>query len=399
MIELRPEQQEQRDIAAHIAQEVLAANAEAIDREGRFPRENIDALGRAGLLGLAIDESHGGPGCDIVTTTMVSAELARGCPSTALCYHMHIAASLLISEVAEGDQIARWVEPILRGEHLCTYAISEPGSGSRWWHMDSIATATKDGYVIDAFKSFATSAGQADSYVVPVRKDAQSDPDDLSLFIIERDDPNVETVGCWDSMGMRGNSSLPVKFDGCVIPEVNRLGEPGLGFPLLMGYGLPVFQIGLAGVYTGLAQSALDHAISHVSKRVHADTGESLAKVESIQRHIAEIRLATDQAWVFVWHAASHFEALRKNADDLLDEIAKDEFLVLIGEVKLVACRAARKACDLAVQVCGGMGYKRGMPVERLYRDARAGSIMGPNDDSILVMMGQRTLGLDLPWE
>jgi alkylation response protein AidB-like acyl-CoA dehydrogenase len=395
-IRLSPFQEEWRAIAQELAETVLAPNASEIDRESRFPKENLRALGRAGLLGLSVPEELGGPGADVVTTTAVTEALALGCSSTAMCYHMHNTAAWLISSLAEGDQVDRYVVPILGGEYLSTYALSEPTSGSRWWHMEGFATRSGDEYVLDAYKSFATSAGHVDSYVVPIRASPESAPNELSLFVVDAATENVKPIGVWNGMGMRGNSSVPVHFDKCRVPSHSRIGEPGLGFPLLLAYGLPIFQVGLAAVYVGIAEAALLFAISYATKRVHADTGKPLAQVETIQHYVAEMKLRIDQARLFTIEFARRIDAAR---GDMLEAVNNKEFLLSLAEVKLTACRMAIDVSNIALQVCGGTGYSRNHPVERYYRDARAGSIMGPNDDALSLLMGQRVLGLPFPWE
>mgnify|MGYP001564270593 FL=1 len=397
---LTRDQEHWQGIARRLASDVLAPRAAAIDREGTFPRQNFAAFAQAGLLGLPVGEELGGPGADVLTTTIVTEALAQGCASSALCYHMHIAATTFIVAAAEGDQIDRFVLPILRGEHISTYAISEPGSGSRWWHMESFVEPDgAGGYVYDGYKSFATSAGHCDSYVVPTRASPTSPHNEFTILLIDRTIEGVEPVGVWDAMGMRGNSSTPVRFNRCRVPATHRLGEAAFGFPLLMAHGLPVFQIGLAAVYLGLAQSALDFAIAHVTKRVHADTGLPLAKVETVQRYVAEMAIRIDRTRSFVYRVARYVQEMIDEHEDLVEFVEDEGFLQSIAQVKVSACEAAQEVTHMAVQVCGGQGYGRGYPMERYYRDARAGSIMGPNDDMLKNLIGQRALGLPYPWE
>jgi alkylation response protein AidB-like acyl-CoA dehydrogenase len=242
-----------------------------------------------------------------------------------------------------------------------------------------------------------TSAGEADYYVVPLRATPYSHPNELSIFVVEGSDANIAVVGRWDGMGLRGNSSTPVHFNGRRAPASHRLGASGYGFPMLMAYALPIFQVGLAAVYLGIAQAAFEAALLHAASRVHTDTGEPLAKVETIQRYVAEMKTRIDQTRLVTYRAAQRIDEFR--ATDLLSAIEDDDFLLTMAEAKLAACEAAIAVTNTALQVCGGTGYKRGHPVERCYRDARAGSVMGPNDDALKVLIGQRLLGLPFPWE
>lgn len=350
-------------------------------------------------MALPVREELGGPGADVLTAVLVTEQLAQGCASSAMCYQMHVAAASLITALAEGDQVDRFVIPIMRGDHICTYAISEPESGSRWWHMRSHAEKEDDGYVIDSFKSFATSAGEADTYIVPLRATSASPPHELSIFVVGKEVSNLVAVGEWDAMGMRGNSSTPVHFNKCRIPVSNRLGEAATGLSLLMAYGLPIYQVGLASVYVGLAQAAFDFAVSHVTKRVHADTGLPLARVETVQLYVAAMKIRIDQARLFVMETAKYIDRMADEHKDLVEVIEDDDFVQTIAQVKVVACETADFVTDKAIQICGGTGYTRKHPVERYFRDARAGSIMGPADDILRVLIGQRALGLPYPWE
>ena len=397
--DLNAEQKRWVSRAREISRDVLAPHAAAIDAEGRFPRENLRVLGAAGILGLPVSAELGGPGADLLTMALVTEELGRGCASTAMCCHMHLAAAALIAAVADGDQIDRFVQPILRGDHLSTYAISEAGSGSRWWHMDSFVERRDGGYHLDSFKSFSTSAGEADSYIVPVRASSTSRHHEFTLLLVDREIENVKPVGTWDAMGMRGNQSTAVHFDGCFVPDSHRLGEAAFGFPLLMAHGLPYYQVGLAAVYLGIAGAAFEFATSHVTKRVHADTGLPLSKVETVQLYVADMKIRLEQARTFVYAVARYVDRLVEKYGDLIEVINDTEFLQSVASVKVVACQASAAITDQALQVCGGMGYSRRHPIERYYRDARAGSLMGPADDVLRVLIGQRALGLPYPWE
>ncbi|HKJ67509.1 MAG TPA: acyl-CoA dehydrogenase family protein, partial [bacterium] len=219
--------------AQKLAQEVLAPNAARIDRDGEFPSENIKALGEAGLLGLTIPEELGGPGHSIQTTAYVIEQLAQGCASTAMAYTMHMSAFPLIAALVNEEQTKKFLEPVIRGEHLYSVAMTESGSGNRLWHMDSHAVQDGDEYIIDSFKSFATSCGYSDYFLVPVRANSEVGPDDLSLFIIDANGENVKPIGEWDGMGLRGNSSRPVHFDKCRVPASHRLGDPTCGFSMM----------------------------------------------------------------------------------------------------------------------------------------------------------------------
>lgn len=219
------------------------------------------------------------------------------------------------------------------------------------------------------------------------------------MLLVDRTIDNVKPVGPWDAMGLRGNQSTPVHFDGCFVPDANRLGQSAFGFPLLMAYGLPRNQVGLAAVYLGIARAALDCAISHVTRRVHADTRLPLSKVETVQLYIADMKVRLDQARAFVYGVARSIDWLVDTKGDLLQMVDDTDFLQSVAAVKVVACQASMAIANLTLPVCGGTGFSRKHPVERYFRDARAGALMGPADDILRVLIGQRALGLPYSWE
>jgi len=406
-IALNKDQGKWRRLAAKTAADILAPHAADVDAKGRFPVEGIDAIKKAGLLGIMVPAEMGGPGGDIVTGMLVTEALAKGCASTAMCYAMHQSTIPLLCSLAGPEQRELFIEPILRGQQFGGFAMSEPGSGNRIWHMDSFAVANGGDFIIDAFKSFATSAGYADYYLLPTRANSEVGPTDLSVFYVDGRDPNIEPKGVWDGMGLRGNSSRPVHFHHCRLPQNHRLGEPTAGFSFMMAYALPIYLVGLAACYLGIAQSAFDTAIEHVKKRVHSDTNKSLATVETVQRYVAEMKLRIDQARATVLRVAQMSDNATVLFNEftsagLLDEIIRenpdDPYFVELAEVKPVTCEMAVQVTSMAMQVCGGAGYKRGHPVERAYRDARAGSLMGPSDDTLKVIMGNQLLGTPQPW-
>jgi alkylation response protein AidB-like acyl-CoA dehydrogenase len=406
-IALTKDQGQWRRTAEEVAADVLAKHAADVDRTGEFPHEGITALREAKILGLMVPEEMGGPGGSIVTGMLVTEALAKGCTSTAMCYAMHQSTIPLMSVLADDEQQGLFIDRILEGEWLGAFAMSEPGSGNRIWHMDSYAVEQNGGFMIDSFKSFATSSGYADYYLVPVRANDQVGPTDLSLFVIDGRDEHIEPKGIWDGMGLRGNSSRPVHFNKVEVPAINRLGEPTVGFSYMMAYALPIYLVGLSAVYLGVAQAAMDGAIEHVKKRLHSDTGKTLATVETVQRYVGEMKIRIDQARAAVLRVAQ----MSDNATvlfnefasvDLLDEIIRenpdDPYFVELAGLKVMASEMAVAVAHMAIQVCGGVAYRRGHVTERCYRDARAGSLMAPSDDTLKIVMGNQLLGTPQPW-
>lgn len=389
-----------------LAREKLAPRAAEVDRLGAFPRHGVEAMAEAGLLGLSLGEDVGGLGQPILTAVMVVEQLAIGCSSTAMVYVMHLSTLPLLDVCCSGEQRQHLLRRITQGQ-LAGFAMSEPGSGTRIWHMDSYAVRDGDDYILNTFKSFCTSAGQADFYLVPLRSSPDVDTSDISIFWVDGRDPGVQPQGTWDGMGMRGNSSTPIAFKDCRVPPIQRIGEENEGFSSMMAYTLPIYLLGLSSVYLGIAQAAFEHALAHVKERVHTDTGQSLAHVETVQRYFAEMRLQIDHVRCMILRVAQMadnatvlFNEFHEAGllDDIIRENPDDPFFVELAQVKVAACEMAVDVTNKALQVCGGRAYKRGHLVERAYRDARAGSLQAPADDVLKVIIGHQLLGLPQPW-
>ncbi len=396
-----------RNIAKKLVKETFLEKSVEIDREGIFPEENVKLLGEHGFLSIGIDKERGGSGGNIFTSTIVAEELAQGCSSTAMAYLMHVSTLPLLSRIANDPQYDKYISKIIAGECLVSYSQSEKGTGSRLWHMDSCAVELENCYVINSFKSFATSSGHCDAYMLVVRGDENSSPNELSIFFVDAKDPNIKIIGKWDGMGLRGNASTPVHFEDIIVAKDRLFGSKNSGYNLLMAYTLPSYIIGLAAVYLGTAKKALNCVTEYVHKRTYSNDNKSLGQVEVIQRYLSEMKIEIDSLKAYQDYVAKMaveitnvFDQLYQAdmLEQLLDNAQKDDFLLHLAQLKVKACETAVSVTNKAMQVHGGTGYKRGSIVEQCYRDARAGSLMGPSDDILKMLIGKRMVGLPLPW-
>ncbi|TDV56190.1 acyl-CoA dehydrogenase family protein [Actinophytocola oryzae] len=383
--------------ATTIGGDVLEPAAKTTD-SGVYPNAALRELWSAGILNMTVPKESGGGGADLLAQVVVTETLARHCASTALCFHMHESAMQLLSRVDPGDAgLAATVRSIVEDFRLCTYATSEAGSGSHWWHMDQAANRVPDGFHLKATKSWATSAGHADYYVVPLRANQHAGHNELTLFLVRGNTSGVEPIGTWDGSGMRGNSSTPVRFD-VVVPPSARLGASGYGFPLLFAYGLPAFQLGVASVYLGVAQAAYDETATRMGTRVHTDLGRPKSHSEVVQREVAEMRLRLDATRALLYVVADNVSRRQRDGADLVDLLGESDLVLSLAQTKIAATETALAITDTALRLCGGSAYKRGGVVERCFRDARAGTVMGPDNDSLKDLIGKRTLGIPFPW-
>jgi isovaleryl-CoA dehydrogenase len=241
-----PSQESHSGALTRIIEDVIAPGAAEVDATGAFPRKQVDALARAGLLALIVPAEFGGSGAGPREAASVVRELGAVCGSTAMVVTMHYAATAALVAAGIKDPLAE----IARGRHLSTLAFSEFGSRSHFWAPLSIADE-EDGESVrlDARKSWVTSAGQADSYIWSSRPLAADGP--MTLWVVPGRADGLAVAGAFDGLGLRGNASAPVTADGLVVTRHAMLGEDGAGLDLAMAAVLPVFLLCSAAMSAG----------------------------------------------------------------------------------------------------------------------------------------------------
>ncbi|MDQ4133255.1 MAG: acyl-CoA/acyl-ACP dehydrogenase [Actinomycetota bacterium] len=362
-----------------VVRDVVAPAAEAVDREGHFPRAAIDALGQAGLLGLVSAPDVGGLGEGHRAAALVVEELARHCASTAMVVLMHYAATAVVE--AHGTIEVR--QRIAAGSCLATLAFSETGSRSHFWVPLSSAAATHDGAVeLNAEKSWVTSAGQADAYVWSSRPLAAEGLS--SLWLVPNGSPGLEVGPAFDGLGLRGNDSRPMQARGVTVAADAMLGVDGRGFDVMITSALPYFQVMTAAFSIGTMDAATTKAAHHLVKTRLAHLDQALSQNPINRAYVARMRLWTDQA-----------RALLLDTLDALER-GRDDAVLRVLEVKAAASEASTQVTELAMRVCGGSAFRKGSGVERHFRDARASTVMAPTSDSLYEFIGRVACGLPL---
>jgi alkylation response protein AidB-like acyl-CoA dehydrogenase len=367
--------------------EEIAAAAAAVDLEGRFPEEAIGLLREHGLLSFGIPESAGGSGGGPVGFVSAVERIAGACASTAMVYVMHVTATQTLlaglGDEREGPK-AETLARIATGEHLTTLAYSEKGSRGHFWAQVSRATRDDGGVLIDADKTYATSAGHADSYVTAVGAAGSDDPTTTELYLLPADSQGIDRSSRFDGLGLRGNESGPLTLRGVRAADAQRLGEPASGFGLMMSATLPWFSLGSAASSVGIAGAALDAAAIHAGGARLAHLGQTLAETDTVRQHLAAAKVRHLQA------RAHLYDVARKVEDG--DPAAQLGVLA----VKAGAAETALAVTDAAMRVGGGAAYSRHLPIERHFRDARAASVMGPSTDVLYDFVGKVVTGQDL---
>jgi alkylation response protein AidB-like acyl-CoA dehydrogenase len=354
-----------------------AAVAESTDREGRFPAETIASFLGSGLGGLISATRSGGSGGGIREASAVVERLAGACGSTAMIVCMHYCGAAVIE--AFGDASQRSV--VASGVSLTTLAFSEAGSRSHFWAP--VSTARRDGneVMLDAKKSWVTSARHADVYVWSSQGTAG---EGASLWLVPRETAGIAGAASFDGLGLRGNDSAPVTAQAAAIPYTNLLGEDGKGSDIMLGTVLPLFAVLNASAALGLMTAAVERTIAHAIGTSFEHLDQSLSGLPTIRAYIARMQLKTDLVRALL---ADTITAL---------ENPSDVTMLRVLEVKAAAGEAAIEATELAMRVCGGAAFRKDVGVERYFRDARAATVMAPTTDQLYDFIGRALCGIDL---
>ncbi|HEY7493364.1 MAG TPA: acyl-CoA dehydrogenase family protein [Candidatus Tectomicrobia bacterium] len=373
-----------RQKAAALAADVVARHTTDVDTNARFPAEGMAALATGGFYGLCIDAGFGGQGQGPATFAAVVEELARRCGSTAMVYVMHVAAARVIEASTTLPARAAVLRAISEGKHLTTYALSERGSRSQFWAPVSKFEAQGDGYQTHAFKSWVTAAHHADSYVASAQRPEAQSPLEFTMYLLPRTRSGVQHPGLFNGLGLRGNDSAPVVFEGVSVTQQDLLTEQGKGLECALQVSIPWFNVGTAAMAHGLCLAAVEATASHLQGTDFAHTGTGLRDLPNLRARLAEMSVATEQSRALLGHT------LRELA-------APDEATPLwVLRTRMAALQTAVQVTDLAMKTCGGAAFSRQLGVERLFRDARAGWVMAPTVDHLADFIGRALTGLPL---
>lgn len=366
--------------------EAAAAHADDVDHRARFPREVVDALGASGLLGLTVPTRLGGLGAGYRPAFEVITAVARHCASSGMVLTMHFGAVAVLRDAGGGrfDDVLR---RSAAGAHLSTLALSEKATRSNFWISMGQAKRLPGGAtLVDVEKSFVTSAGPANSYVVSTGLAERNDVTQSELWLVSAEQEGLEVLDWWQGSGLRGNSSAPMRFHCELGPEC-AVGEQGAGLDVILGVILPWFQLGACAVSLGIARAAVDFARDHVTETVLEHLEQRLVDQPVVRHTLGRLLSRVDTV-----------EGFGRSVADALDAGTAEQAQIL--ELKAVANEVALEATDGAMRLGGGAAYSGRSGADRFFRDARAGVVMAPTADMLYEMIGRVAAGrppLDLP--
>jgi alkylation response protein AidB-like acyl-CoA dehydrogenase len=371
--------------AREIADRVLAPAARQNDKEGRFSTEAVEALGRAGFLGLMLPTEFGGMSLGPRTFAAVTATLAEADASVAMVYLMHICATATIAAARAGATVAPMLKDIAAGEHLSTLAFSEPGSRSHFWAPVSRARRNGAGVLITAKKSWVTSAGCAQSYVVSSLAPEGAGPTDSTLYLVPAGVRGLSVEGSWDGLGLRANASAPMILADCEVAAGLQLTDDGAGLKTMLDVVLPQFNLGTAAVALGLCRAVVAATTAHLKSARFEHLGQSLGEsLPTLRAQLATMQIDTD--------------GLSARVDDLVENLERprDTTLLRVLETKAAAGDIAIGVTSTAMRVCGGAAFSKRMIIERVFRDAQAGAVMAPTGDVLQELIARALLEMPL---
>lgn len=356
----------------------ITPNAASVDDSGEFPRKNIDILTGAGILAITVPREHGGSGLGIEAAAGVVRQLGAACSSTAMIAMMHYSAVAAIAAGGRTDLLAE----VGQRRHLTTLAFSEAGSRSHFWAPMSTARADGDDVVLDAQKSWVTSAREVDSYVWSSRPLAAEGP--MTLWLVRTPREGLSVAEGFDGVGLRGNDSCPVVADGVRVAAADMIGVDGGGLDLALGAVLPCFLVLNAAAGVGCMERLCRHTAQYLTSTRLQHLDEALVKQLPLRTKLATMHVRADRTGALVAEAARAIDEGRETA------------ALLALEAKAAADEEAPAVSDLAMTACGGSAFKRGNDIERGLRDSRAARVMAPTSDALLDFIGRALGGLPL---
>ncbi len=373
-----------QSIARDFAQKRIAPVADKFDESGEFPLDNIREMGQLGLMGIEVPTEYGGAGMDSISYVLAMMEVAEAdvAHSTIMSVNNTLYCNGLLMFGSE-EQKQKYVRPIASGEAIGAFALTEPQSGSDATAMRCRAVKQDDGsYIIDGKKSWITS-GPVARYVLLF---AMSDPDKhargITAFMIDTERDGFSRGKTEPKLGIRASATCEIEFDGYRAQPDEVIGEEGHGFKIAMGV-LDAGRIGIASQAVGVSRAAYQASLAYSRER--KAFGESIGSFQMIQQKIADMKCKLD---------ASHYLTLRAAWAKQQAQANGGRFSTEASVAKLTASESAMWITHQAVQIHGGMGYSREMPLERYFRDAKITEIYEGTSEIQRMVIARNETGL-----
>lgn len=376
--ELTKEQEMIQHMVRDFAQKVIRPRAIEIDKTATFPEDIFKQMGELGFMGLPFPEEYGGAGGDTISYALAVEEIGKACGSTGLSYaaNVSLGATPMYTFGTEAQK-QQFLIPLLQGETLGAFGLTEPNAGSDAQGTKTTAVVDGDDFIINGEKCFITNANFAKTVTITaITGKTEQGRNIISAIIVPTDSEGVTITGNYDKLGVRGSDTAEIVLDNVRVPTANLLGDPQAGFKQFMST-LDGGRISIAALSVGIAQAALDKSLNYAKER--SQFGKTLSSFQAIQFKLADMAMEIELARNMVMKAAW----LKDNGKTFSKEAAY---------AKLFASETAVRAADQAVQIHGGYGYMREYEVERLMRDAKL-LVIGEGTSEIQRIIIARQLG------
>ncbi|NNK07739.1 MAG: acyl-CoA dehydrogenase [Myxococcales bacterium] len=372
------EQQEMiRDSAARFAEERLAPNSRAWEAAGTVEPKALREMGELGFMGMTVPEAYGGAGLDYVSYALALIEIAAGdgAVSTIMSVNNAPVCAILQSTASDGLR-KKYLKPLASGEMIGAFALTEPQAGSDASNLQTRATRTEDGYSITGTKQFITSGKIAGAVIVFAVTDPSAGKRGISAFLVPAGTEGMKVASLEHKMGQEASDTAALSFDAARVPSDHLIGKEGDGYRIALA-NLEAGRIGIAAQCVGMARAALDQALGYAKER--SAFGTTISNHQAVAFRLADMATELHAATTMVLEAA----ALRDAGRPCLKEACM---------AKLFASEVAERICSDAIQIFGGYGYSRELPVEKIYRDVRVAQIYEGTSDVQRIIISRQLL-------
>ncbi|MEM0467313.1 MAG: acyl-CoA dehydrogenase [Candidatus Thermoplasmatota archaeon] len=352
--------------------------ASKIDKEEHFPKQLYEKMGKLGLMGMTVPKKYGGAGIDKISYMIALEEISRVCGSTGIIVEAHNSLGVgHIYEKGTEEQRKKYLPKLVTGKALAAWALTEPNAGSDAASLQTTAVLEGDEWVLNGTKQFITSGDKAAVITVMAKTDRSKGAKGISAFIVEQGTPGLKIGVLEDKLGLRGSSTAELILENCRIPKENLLGEKDMGFIGAMNI-LDRGRTAIGAMALGIAQAAFDDSLEYAKQRMQF--GKPIGSNQAIQWMIADMATQLDAARLLVYRAA------------FLEEKGLP-FSIEASMAKLFASEVGMKITKDAIQIHGGYGYMRDLPLERFYRDIKL-TCIGEGTSEVQRMIIAKRLGL-----
>ncbi|MBI5929477.1 MAG: acyl-CoA dehydrogenase [Chloroflexi bacterium] len=384
-LKLSEEQESIRQMARNFAQKEIAPIAAEFDESGEFPMDTIKKMGRLGFMGIEVPEEYGGQGMDTLAYVLAMEEIAKAdvSHSTIMSVNNSLYCHGLMKFGTEAQK-QKYLVPIATGEKIGAYSLTEPMSGSDAGTMKSRAVLSADGshYIINGTKSWVTSGPVADYIVLFTMTEPEKKHNGITAFMIDTTRPGFVRGKKEPKLGIRASATSEIYFEDYQAPLEDVLGEVGKGFKIAMTV-LDAGRIGIASQALGVAEAAYEASLQYARERMAF--GQPIGSFQMTQQKIADMKTRIEAARLLIWNAALAKMAAHENGGRYSTEASM---------AKLFASETAMFVTHQAVQIHGGMGYSKEMPLERFFRDAKITEIYEGTSEIQRLVIARNELGL-----